>query len=257
MMRSGRFAAAALQARDHVGPIRLERDDLDRDAFRFEHLLQVVGRRLFAARRIAGVEPAASAWKCRSVSSSTLFQSGEGEACPNPTAAHSTALNKVSRIGRGWYPRARTGKRRTSPGKMGYPVPPAFQRRLMRVRQIQALGVCILACVTGLLAQQPAAQDPQTFRSRVTVVPVDVRVVDRIGKPITGLKAEDFTIAEDGVPQKIVHFSFQTLTPTPGGRRRRAAPPPPAARRNARAAEQAHLPAGARDRPPGRARQGR
>jgi VWFA-related protein len=87
----------------------------------------------------------------------------------------------------------------------------------MRVRQIQAAAVCILACLTGLTAQQPATQDPsQTFRSRVTVVPVDVRVVDRDGKPITGLKAEDFTIAEDGVPQKIVHFSFQTLAAMPG-----------------------------------------
>ena len=47
----------------------------------------------------------------------------------------------------------------------------------------------------------------------MTVVPVDVRVVDRAGKPITDLKQEDFTIIEDGVPQKIVHFSFQVLTP--------------------------------------------
>jgi len=69
----------------------------------------------------------------------------------------------------------------------------------------------------ALAAQQPATpQPPQTFRSRVTVVPVDVRVVDRTGKPITDLKQDDFTIIEDGVPQKIVHFSFQTLTPVAG-----------------------------------------
>ena len=87
----------------------------------------------------------------------------------------------------------------------------------MGARQISVVGACILVLTAAVAAQQqspPAPQDPQqTFRSRVTVVPVDVRVVDRAGKPITDLKQEDFTIIEDGVPQKIVHFSFQVLTP--------------------------------------------
>ena len=77
------------------------------------------------------------------------------------------------------------------------------------------------AIVVGLLAsavaQQPPAQQsppqqPPAFKSRVSVVPVDVRVVDRNGKPITGLTAADFTVTEDGAPQKIVHFSFQELS---------------------------------------------
>ncbi|MBA2305052.1 MAG: VWA domain-containing protein [Acidobacteria bacterium] len=65
--------------------------------------------------------------------------------------------------------------------------------------------------------QSPAAQWP-TFKSRVTVVPVDVRVVDRNGNPVKDLKQEDFTILEDGAPQRIVQFSFQELSPasTPG-----------------------------------------
>ena len=87
----------------------------------------------------------------------------------------------------------------------------------MRVSQIAALGVPIFVCAAALAAQQPQSpapqQPPQTFRSGVTVVPVDVRVLDRNGKPITDLKQEDFTIIEDGVPQKIVHFSFHALTP--------------------------------------------
>lgn len=90
----------------------------------------------------------------------------------------------------------------------------------MRVREIPALGLCILALAAALAAQQqqppPAQPSPQTFKSRVTVVPVDIRVVDRNGRPITDLKQEDFTITEDGVPQKIVHFSFQALTPMTG-----------------------------------------
>jgi VWFA-related protein len=74
-------------------------------------------------------------------------------------------------------------------------------------------SVTAFVCVSALTAaQQPAQDQPQTFRSRITIVPVDVRVVDRDGKPVTDLKREDFIVTEDGVPQKVVHFSFQELT---------------------------------------------
>ena len=81
------------------------------------------------------------------------------------------------------------------------------------MRRICVTVVAVLLCVSAFAQQQPAQQptQPPPFRSRVTVVPVDVRVVDRDGKPITGLTASDFTIVEDGVPQKIVHFSFHAL----------------------------------------------
>ena len=63
-------------------------------------------------------------------------------------------------------------------------------------------------------ASVPAArqQTPPSFRSRITVVPVDVRVLDADGKPITNLKQEDFTITENGVPQSIRYFSTHSLT---------------------------------------------
>jgi VWFA-related protein len=73
--------------------------------------------------------------------------------------------------------------------------------------------VLVAASVAAVAAQQP----PSTFRAGVTLIPVDVRVVDRSGKPITGLTASDFTILEDGVPQEIVHFSFQELRAASGG----------------------------------------
>ena len=79
------------------------------------------------------------------------------------------------------------------------------------VRTRVAVLVSFLFSAAALTAQQAA--QPPAFKSRVTVVPVDVRVIDRTGKPITGLTAEDFTITEDGVPQSIVHFSFQSLEP--------------------------------------------
>ena len=55
-------------------------------------------------------------------------------------------------------------------------------------------------------ARQPSAQQPPppTFRTGVTLVPVDVRVLDREGKPVTDLKQSDFTVLEDGAPHDIV-----------------------------------------------------
>jgi VWFA-related protein len=48
------------------------------------------------------------------------------------------------------------------------------------------------------------------------MVPLDVRVLDRNGKPVTDLRQEDFTILENGRPQEIRHFVVQALTPDPG-----------------------------------------
>ena len=74
---------------------------------------------------------------------------------------------------------------------------------------VAAAIACVLPCLT-------VAQDQrQPFRTRITVVPVDVRVIDRQGKPVTDLKQEDFILTEDGAPQRIVHFSFQQLQAAP------------------------------------------
>jgi VWFA-related protein len=73
----------------------------------------------------------------------------------------------------------------------------------------------LLACAGAafsLDAQQPAGQTG-AFRSRITVVPLDVRVLDRDGKPVTDLTQRDFTVREDGVDQTISYFSAQGLTP--------------------------------------------
>ena len=51
------LAAVALQSSDHVGPVRLEREELRRNAFLVEHLLDVLRGGQLLARRIAGVEP--------------------------------------------------------------------------------------------------------------------------------------------------------------------------------------------------------
>jgi VWFA-related protein len=58
---------------------------------------------------------------------------------------------------------------------------------------------------------RPDQQAPPSFRSGVTAVPIDVRVIGKDGKPITDLRQADFTIVEDGVPQTIAHFRAETL----------------------------------------------
>jgi VWFA-related protein len=79
------------------------------------------------------------------------------------------------------------------------------------------LGRLVIVLCAVLGATTGARQDAQqpTFRSRVTVVPVDVRVVDRQGRPVEGLKETDFTVLEDGVPQRIVHFMYNRLEAAP------------------------------------------
>ncbi len=86
--------------------------------------------------------------------------------------------------------------------------------------RLTVFSAVLFAIVVASAHGQQQPQVPGTFRTRITIVPVDVRVVDRSGKPVTDLKQEDFTILEDGVPQVIRHFSVQSLVaeaPGPAG----------------------------------------
>lgn len=78
------------------------------------------------------------------------------------------------------------------------------------------LVVAALTAVSGavLLAQgqsAPPQQPPVTFRAEVNYVEVDARVLDQQGKFVTGLKPEDFTVLEDGKPQKVTAFSLVNI----------------------------------------------
>jgi VWFA-related protein len=57
-----------------------------------------------------------------------------------------------------------------------------------------------------LCAQRPP--DQPTFRSGVQQIEVDVLVTDQKGNAVGGLTREDFTLLEDGIPQRISGFSF-------------------------------------------------
>src|SRR5918996_2937555 len=45
------------------------------------------------------------------------------------------------------------------------------------------------------------------FTTGVSLVEVYATVTDRLGDPLTGLTADDFHVAEDGVPQAITAFA--------------------------------------------------
>jgi VWFA-related protein len=82
------------------------------------------------------------------------------------------------------------------------------------------LGLPIIAFFAATpSARQAAPQNAQpTYRSAVTLVPVDVRVIDtRTGVPVTDLKQEEFTLFENDVRQAIRHFALQSYgTPRTG-----------------------------------------
>ena len=95
------------------------------------------------------------------------------------------------------------------------------RRRLRSPRQDRSApaprlwrGGLVAALLLGWLiaVAEGQQQPPPSFRSQVTVVPIDVRVLDRDGNPITDLTQADFTITENSVPQAIRYFSTHSLT---------------------------------------------
>ncbi len=78
----------------------------------------------------------------------------------------------------------------------------------------------------GAAAQKPAAPAPgtqqPTFRASVDLVTTDVIVRDKGGQFVADLKAEDFVVYEDGVPQAI-----NSMTLVHGGRAFNVQQPPP------------------------------
>ena len=59
-------------------------------------------------------------------------------------------------------------------------------------------------------SQAPSAADAreQAYLSRATAILVDVVVRDRQGRPVLDLKADDFELSEDQVPQQIGSFTL-------------------------------------------------
>ena len=61
-------------------------------------------------------------------------------------------------------------------------------------------------------AQQAAAESPQpALRTSSDLVRIDVEVTDRSGEPVKGLKADQFTVTDDGQAQKVSIFSYEDI----------------------------------------------
>jgi VWFA-related protein len=90
----------------------------------------------------------------------------------------------------------------------------------LRTSRSVLLGAGLLTCLGLGLAQAQAPQPSPdvVFPADVEQVTVDVLVLDKQGKPVEGLKREDFTVKEDGRAQSISAFeavSVPESAPTP------------------------------------------
>jgi hypothetical protein len=62
-------------------------------------------------------------------------------------------------------------------------------------------------------AQSQTNDEAPTFKVNVKLVNVFATVVDEHGAPVGGLKKDDFTVLEDGHPQKVAVFSRESGLP--------------------------------------------
>jgi VWFA-related protein len=78
-----------------------------------------------------------------------------------------------------------------------------------------ALAAALVAAQAPAPAPQTSPTTPEvTFKVEVNYVEEDVRVVDRDGNFVRGLKQEDFQVFEDGKPQKIQTFGMVDIPVT-------------------------------------------
>lgn len=87
------------------------------------------------------------------------------------------------------------------------------------MRRLILLFVLVLFATAPVPAQEqkiPMASHPQqkplgVIRRSVNLIVIDAEVTGRDGLPVRGLKADQFTLLEDGKPQKIVSFVYSDV----------------------------------------------
>src|SRR5260370_4774967 len=86
------------------------------------------------------------------------------------------------------------------------------------------LSICSSVALARAQVQQSSADSATVIRATTRLVQLDVVVTDSSGHPPKDqLSEKDFTILEDGKPQKLSFFSFQQLE----GQEKRQSPLPP------------------------------
>jgi VWFA-related protein len=76
----------------------------------------------------------------------------------------------------------------------------------------------VALAVAGLVAAAQA-QQPRVFRAEVDVVPIDLVVLDREGRPVSGLAVQNFQVTVDGQPRKVVSAQFLSSASAPSAPR--------------------------------------
>jgi len=77
--------------------------------------------------------------------------------------------------------------------------------------RVATLGLALASIVARAQSPPPS----QTFRSRTDLVMVDLVVIDKSERPVTGLTAKDFVVREDGRERPIVAFEAFPAGETP------------------------------------------
>jgi VWFA-related protein len=79
---------------------------------------------------------------------------------------------------------------------------------------VLAGSICVRMAGGVPSAQQPtpfARQQPPVFRAGTTLVPLTVTVIDKEGRPVSGLTQTDFSVFENGKPREVVNFFAQPI----------------------------------------------
>jgi Ca-activated chloride channel family protein len=76
----------------------------------------------------------------------------------------------------------------------------------------RAIAILLLVCLPSALSAQMGSDAP-TIRVRVQLVSLPVNVTDQNGATVGGLERDDFTVLEDGRPQRIAVFEKEAQTP--------------------------------------------
>ena len=85
---------------------------------------------------------------------------------------------------------------------------------------LKACGYICALMLTAIVASARQQEQPP-FRAGVTLINVDAYPRGKDGRVVAGMRAEDFQVFEDGVPQKVDAFEFIQVAPnTPDTERR-------------------------------------